>query len=106
MQDSQSEFVFVYATFPDRAAAQRVADAMVTAGLAESVHVHGPMTCVQAYEGKLETGEEYATYIKTLRTHAGHVIAAARPMYSHAIPCFLILPIDNDNDDYLAWARA
>jgi len=102
---SESEFVFVYSTFPDEAAAKRVAEALVTARLAACVNIHGPMTSVYAWQGKLEIGPEYAIYAKTRRSLAGHAITTARPLHPHTIPCFLVLPIDDGNDDYLAWVR-
>ena len=100
-----SEFVFVYSTFPDAAAAERVAKTLVEANLAACVNIHGPMTSVYEWEGKLETGPEFAAFIKTRRTHVERVIAAARPLHSYSVPCFLVLPIEGGNEDYLAWAR-
>jgi periplasmic divalent cation tolerance protein len=33
------------------------------------------------------------------------VIAAARPLHPYTTPCFLVLPIESGNPDYLDWAR-
>lgn len=101
-----SEFVFVYSTVPDEAAAKKIATAVVTEGLAACVNIHGPMTSVYEWQGKLETGPELALFIKTRRSLAQKVIAAARPLHPYTVPCFLILPIESGNTDYLAWARA
>jgi len=49
-----SEFVFVYSTFPDADTAQLVAKTLVETKLAACVNVHGPMTSVYEWEGKLE----------------------------------------------------
>ena len=38
--------------------------------------------------------------------HEEQAIAAARPLHPTTLPCFLILPIEGGNADYLAWARA
>jgi len=102
---SESEFVFVYSTFPDAESAARVAEALVRAKLAACVNIHGPMTSVYEWQGKLETGPEFAAFIKTRRALADAAIEAARPLHPYTVPCFLILPIAGGNDDYLAWAR-
>jgi len=101
-----SEFVFVYSTFPDNDSAQRVAHALVSNRLAACVNIHGPMTSVYAWEGKIENGQEFAAFVKTRRAQVEQVIAAARPLHPYSLPCFLVLPIESGNDDYLAWARA
>jgi periplasmic divalent cation tolerance protein len=102
---SDSEFVFLYSTFPDEASARRVAEALVTAKLAACVNLSAPMTSVYEWQGKLEAGPEVAAFIKTRRTLVEQAVAAARPLHPYTLPCFLILPIEGGNADYLAWAR-
>jgi periplasmic divalent cation tolerance protein len=103
---SDSEFVFIYATFPDAASARRVSEVLVAERLAACVNIHGPMTSVYEWEGKLQAEIEFAAFIKTRRALAQKAIAAARPLHPYTVPCFLVLPIEGGNDDYLAWARA
>jgi periplasmic divalent cation tolerance protein len=79
---------------------------LVTANLAACVNIHTPMTSVYEWEGKLETGPEVAALIKTRRALVENVIAAARPLHPYTVPCFLVLPIESGNADYLDWARA
>jgi periplasmic divalent cation tolerance protein len=100
-----SEFVFVYSTFPDEAAAKNVAEALVTQRLAACVNIYPPMHSIYEWQGKLEAGTEVAAFIKTRRAKVDEVIAAARPLHPYTVPCFLVLPICEGNEDYLAWAR-
>lgn len=100
-----SEFVFVYSTFPDEASARRVAEALVTQKLAACVNIYPPMTSIYEWQGKLETGPEVAAFIKTRTSLIDDVIKTARPLHPYTMPCFLTLPIESGNDDYLAWAR-
>lgn len=100
-----SEFVFVYSTFPDEASARRVAEALVTQKLAACVNIYPPMTSIYEWQGKLETGPEVAAFIKTRKSLVDDVIKTARPLHPYTVPCFLTLPIESGNDDYLAWAR-
>jgi len=101
-----SEFVFVYATFPDQASAVKVAEHLVQAKLAACVNLSAPITSIYAWQGKLETSTEIAALIKTRRALADLVIAAARPLHPYTVPCFVILPIDGGSEDYLGWVRA
>lgn len=101
---NDSEFVFLYSTFPEEAAARRVAEALVSAGLAACVNIYA-MTSVYQWHGRLESGGEFAAFIKTRRALVDRAIEAARPLHPYDVPCFLVLPIEGGNDDYLAWAR-
>jgi len=103
---NDSEFVFVYSTFPDGASARRIAEALVAARLAACVNIHPPMVSVYEWQGKMEAGPEVAAFIKTRRDHVDAVIAAARPLHPYTVPCFLVLAIEAGNADYLDWARA
>jgi len=100
-----SEFVFLYSTFPDATSAKKVAEALVTARLAACVNISAPMTSVYEWQGKLETACEVAAFIKTRRALVDAAIALARPLHPYSVPCFVVLPIEGGNEDYLAWAR-
>lgn len=101
----ETEFVFVYSTFPGEASARRVAETLVAQKLAACVNIYPPMTSVYEWQGKLETGPEVAAFIKTRASLVDDVIKTARPLHPYTVPCFLTLPIESGNDDYLAWAR-
>ena len=101
-----SEFVFVYSTFPDAASARRVAESLIERRLAACVNIHGPMTSLYEWEGKLTTDNEFAAFIKTTRAKAEETVAAVRSLHPYSVPCFLVLPIDGGNEDYIAWARS
>lgn len=101
-----SEFVFVYSTFPDLDAARTMAEALVRDKLAACVNIHAAMTSIYEWEGKVQTECEIAAFIKTRATLVDDVIAAARPLHPYPVPCFLVLPVLGGNADYLDWARA
>ena len=100
-----SEFVFVYSTFPNAESARKAAQLLVAARLAACVNIY-PIESVYEWQGKLEDGPEAAVFIKTRQALAEQVIAAARAVHPYSVPCFLTLPIEAGNDDYLSWARA
>jgi periplasmic divalent cation tolerance protein len=103
---ADSEFVFIYSVFPNRAVAEKIARTLLEARLAACVNIFPPMASLYEWEGKLETGRETAAIIKTRRTLANRVIETARPLHPYTIPCFLILPVAGGNADYLDWMRA
>jgi periplasmic divalent cation tolerance protein len=102
---AESEFVFVYSTFPDRESAEKVGRALVEAKLAACVNIFPPMKSIYEWDGKIDAATEHAVFIKTRRALAERAVAAARPIHPYSIPCFLLLPIAGGNEDYLAWAR-
>jgi periplasmic divalent cation tolerance protein len=105
MLEANSEFCFVYSTFPDTESASAAARAMVEQKLAACVNVYPPMTSFYMWQDKMEDGAEVSTFIKTRRAMVPDVIAALRPLHPYTTPCFLVLPIEGGNPDYLAWAR-
>ncbi|HEY1962297.1 MAG TPA: divalent-cation tolerance protein CutA [Rhizomicrobium sp.] len=102
---NDSEFVFIYSTFPDETAARRVGELLVVQRLAACVNIYPPIHSIYEWEGKLESGQEIAAFIKTRRAKVDEVIAAARPLHPYTTPCFLVLPIAGGNSDYLDWLR-
>ena len=103
---AESEFVFIYSTFPNAEAARAVAETLVREKLAACVNIHAPMTSVYEWQDKLETEREVAVFIKTRTALADDAIALARKHHPYTVPCFLKLPIAGGNDDYRAWLRA
>jgi len=102
---TESEFVFVYSTFPDKESAETVGRALVKDKLAACVNIFPPMTAIYEWEGSVEAGMEHAVFIKTRRALAERAIATARPLHPYAVPCFLVLAIASGSEDYLGWAR-
>lgn len=103
---TDTEFVFVYSTFPDREAALKVAEHLVREKLTACVNLSAPVTSVYVWEGKLHTEPEIVALFKTRRALAEAVIAAARPLHPYEMPCFVILPVEGGSEDYFNWVRA
>lgn len=106
MVESTAEFCFLYSTFPDTESAQRCARALIARKLAACVNVYPPMTSFYAWQGAQEESSEIAAFIKTRRALVEQAVEALRPLHPYSVPCFLVLPIEAGDADYLAWARA
>jgi periplasmic divalent cation tolerance protein len=100
------ELVFLYSTFPDAASAKKVGEALVNARLAACVNLYPAVTSIYEWEGKLEITSEVTAFIKTRRGLVDLAAKTARPLHPYTLPCFLVLPIVDGNDDYVAWAKA
>jgi len=103
--NSDGEFCFVYSTFPDSESALAAARALVDCKLAACVNIYPPMTSIYVGNENREETKEVAMFVKTRRAHFEHVVCALRPLHPYVTPCFLMLPIEGGNADYLAWAR-
>jgi periplasmic divalent cation tolerance protein len=101
----KSAFVLIYSVFPDPAVAEKIARTLLDARLAACVNMFPPMVSLYEWQGRLETGRETAAIIKTRRDLAGQVIETARPLHPYTVPCFLILPVEGGNPDFLDWLR-
>ncbi|MGQ0741399.1 MAG: divalent-cation tolerance protein CutA [Alphaproteobacteria bacterium] len=102
---ANAEFCFLYSTFPDGQAALSAARVLIDTRLAACVNIYPPMTSVYEWQGKREETREVAMFVKTRRARFEDVAAALRPLHPYTTPCFLMLPIEGGNPDYLAWAR-
>ncbi|MEN6543644.1 divalent-cation tolerance protein CutA [Parvibaculum sp.] len=100
-----SEFVFIYTPLPDIGTAEAMARALVRDRLAACVNLYPGIVSVYEWKGEVETDGEVVAFIKTRRALAEETIAAARKLHPYEVPAFLVLPIENGNEDYLAWAR-
>ena len=64
------------------------------------------MKSFYVWQGEKQEETEVAVFVKTRRELADKAIATLRPLHPYSTPCFLILPIEGGNSDYLAWVRA
>jgi len=103
--EASQDFCFLYSTFPNTSSAEAVARALVDAKLAACVNIYPPMTSIYVWQGRREEEREIAVFIKTRRKLVDAVIKAARALHPYTTPCFLVLPIEAGNSDYLAWAK-
>ncbi len=103
--EASLDFCFIYSTFPDADSAHTAAKALLGQKLAACVNVYPPMTSFYVWQGEKQEEAEVAVFIKTQRALVDQAITALRPLHPYSTPCFLILPIEGGNSDYLAWAR-
>ncbi|MDP2759064.1 MAG: divalent-cation tolerance protein CutA [Sideroxyarcus sp.] len=98
-----SEVLLVITTLPDRASGERIAAALVTAGIAACVNMLGECTSVYHWQGKLEHANEVPLLIKTTRAAYPQLEQVLRELHPYELPEIIALPISAGLPAYLNW---
>lgn len=98
-----SEVLLVLTNLPDRAAAERVANALVADGVAACVNILAECTSVYRWEGKLEHSKEVPLLIKTTRTAYARLEDVLRKLHPYELPELIAVPVTAGLPAYLAW---
>lgn len=100
---SAPEVVMVITNLPDRATAERIADTLVTDGVAACVNVLAECTSVYRWQGKLERASEVPMLIKTTRANYPKLEDVLRKLHPYEVPEIIALPVSAGWPDYLNW---
>lgn len=98
--------VFIaWTTVADRAAADRIAEAIVTGGLAVCVQVEGPITSHYRWESKQVREEEFRLCFKVLEPLLPALEAKVLALHPYATPEWVVVRAERVGEKYLSWAR-
>lgn len=100
------EAILVITNLPDRATAERLAQALIEQRLAACVNILAPCTSVYRWHDKVETTEEVPLLIKTLQVHYDKVEAVIRNFHPYELPEIICVPISGGLPAYLDWVAA
>ncbi|MCC0010582.1 MAG: divalent-cation tolerance protein CutA [Hyphomicrobiaceae bacterium] len=95
--------ILVYATFPDRDTALRIADELVGGKLAACVNVLGEITSIYNWEGSRQAETEVSAIIKTRNGLAHAVIDRVSALHPYENPAILVLPVSGGAKAFIAW---
>lgn len=98
-----SEVLLVITNLPDRASAERVAEALVIQRVAACVNVLAECASIYHWEGKLEHASEVPLLIKTTRAAYPKLEDALRKLHPYELPEIIALPVDTGLPEYLNW---
>ena len=101
-----SEVLLVITNLPDRATAERIAEALVTERAAACVNVMTECASVYRWQGKLEHASEVPLLIKTTRAAYPRLEAALRKLHPYEVPEIIALPVSAGLPEYLNWVVA
>jgi periplasmic divalent cation tolerance protein len=95
----------VTTTLPDRAAADRVAAAVVSERLAACAHVDGPLQSTYRWRGAVETATEWSCRLKTTADRLPALLARVRSLHPYQVPEIVAVAIIDGDPAYLRWIR-
>jgi periplasmic divalent cation tolerance protein len=98
--------LLVFTNLPDRAAAEKLADALVQKRVAACVNILAPCRSVYRWKGAVQHDEEHPVLIKTTRESYAALEAAIREAHPYELPEIVAVPIERGLPAYLDWVAA
>jgi periplasmic divalent cation tolerance protein len=98
--------LLVITNLPDRAAAERLADALIEKRVAACVNILAPCRSVYRWKGALQHEEEHPLLIKTSAERYAELEAAIRAGHPYELPEIIAVPIERGLPPYLDWVAA
>jgi periplasmic divalent cation tolerance protein len=95
--------IIVITSLPDRAAAVKVARALVERRLAACVNVLAECVSIYRWKGEIENAGEVPVLIKTRAGRYAEVEAAIRELHPYELPEIVSVPVQGGSEAYLQW---
>ena len=97
------QFIVVLTTLPDADSAERLASSLVEKKLAACVNIHGRMTSIYRWRGRIERGTEQQLVIKTTAARYAAVERQIKQEHPYELPEILALPVSDGLAEYIEW---
>jgi periplasmic divalent cation tolerance protein len=98
--------LLVLTNLPDRAAAEKLADALIEQRVAACVNILAPCRSVYRWKGAVQHDEEHPVLIKTTRERYPALEAAIRAAHPYELPEIVAVAFERGLPAYLAWVAA
>ena len=98
--------LLVLTNLPDRAAAERLADALIGGRLAACVNILAPCRSVYRWQDAVQHDEEHPVLIKTTEARYAELEQAIRANHPYELPEIVAVPIERGLPAYLEWLAA
>jgi periplasmic divalent cation tolerance protein len=95
--------LLVLTNLPDRAAAERLADALIGGRLAACVNILAPCRSVYRWNDAVQHDEEHPVLIKTTEARYAELEQAIRANHPYELPEIVAVPIERGLPAYLEW---
>jgi periplasmic divalent cation tolerance protein len=95
--------LLVLTNLPDRAAAESLADALITERLAACVNILAPCRSVYRWQGSVQHDEEHPVLIKTTEERYAALEQAIRTRHPYELPEIVAVRIERGLAAYLDW---
>jgi periplasmic divalent cation tolerance protein len=98
-----SGVLLVITNLPDRVTAERIAEALVTKGVAACVNVLTECRSIYRWEGRIEHASEVPLFIKTTNAAYPQLESTLRKLHPYKTPEIIALPVSAGLPEYLNW---
>ncbi|OGA44406.1 MAG: cation tolerance protein CutA [Betaproteobacteria bacterium RIFCSPLOWO2_12_FULL_62_13] len=106
MSEAAGDTLIVLTSMPDRAAAMKLARALVEKRLAACVNVLAEASSIYRWQGSIETAQEVPLLIKTRGALYDEVEAAIIGQHPYELPEIVAVPVVRGLPTYLQWVVA
>jgi periplasmic divalent cation tolerance protein len=103
---NMSHFQIVLTTTSDRKTAEQIAHRLVELRLAACINILPGVQSVYRWQGAVQSDSEVMMLIKTKAPLIEQVQSTITSLHSYEIPEFLVLPISDGSEAYMAWLEA
>jgi periplasmic divalent cation tolerance protein len=103
---SPQETLLVITNLPDRASAERLADALIERRVAACVNVMAPCRSVYLWQGSVEHADEHPVFVKTSADRYDALQQAIRDLHPYELPEIIAVRVDAGLPAYLAWVAS
>jgi periplasmic divalent cation tolerance protein len=100
---SPTDLLFLYITCPTKELALSLSECAIHGKMAACANIHGPITSVYPWEGKIQQDTEWVLILKTARTQVDSLTEFIEKEHPYQIPCILQMPIVGGNASYMQW---
>jgi periplasmic divalent cation tolerance protein len=100
---SPTDLLFLYITCPTKELALSLSERAIHGKMAACANIHGPITSVYPWEGKIQQDTEWVLILKTARTQVDSLTEFVEKEHPYQIPCILQMPIVGGNASYMQW---
>ena len=98
--------LLVLTNLPDRAAAEKLADALIEKRVAACVNILAPCRSVYRWKGAIQHDEEHPMLIKTTADRYPALEQAIRAAHPYELPEIIAVPVERGLPEYLDWVAA
>ena len=98
--------LLVLTNLPDRAAAERLADALIEKRVAACVNILAPCRSVYRWKEAVQHDEEHPVLIKTTAERYPALESAIRAAHPYELPEIIAVPVERGLTAYLDWVAA
>jgi periplasmic divalent cation tolerance protein len=98
-----ADVLIAFCTCPNSTVAERVAEVLVTEGLAACVNILPSLVSVYRWEGQIQRDTEVLLLIKTTLLRLPELTERVRGLHPYDLPEVIAVPVSGGLPDYLQW---